>query len=350
MNDNDKEPFSPQGWLDWQLKDLDGYKDLNKLNRLLVSAEASINLNSERVKERAPLVAAGLINSERLDKCQDELEWALEVKALIEKEITDFPPLPVLPPAGSLEKISGVIEEVTFTKAMACFEAEAYSTMRDELERKRSRDNAGAAIAMIAQTLSDTAPHALINGGKAKKLKCLYVKGKIGGKPFSGWFGMTNIHVGDYIEMVVLPKNDNCIAYAIINTNERTVSLTPKCSRDGKLYTLPLFMVGSFLFMFLPFFIFGIFASGFRLWVLLWYFIFSTTFGIYMYKVNKRDFGPSCDLFKRIQYAFDSNKSWEFSKAAKKKKETNSYIPRTEGERNMPQLGGEYAREFFYYY
>jgi hypothetical protein len=346
----DKEPFSPQGWLDWQLKDLDGYKDLNKLNRLLVSAEASIDLNSERVKEQAPLVAAGLINSEQLDKFQDELEWALEVKVLIEKEIADFPPLPVLPPSGPLEKISGVIEEVTFTKAMACFEAEAYSTIRDELERKRNRDNAGAAIVMIAQTLSGAAPHALINDGNGNKLKCLYVKGKIGGKSFSGWFGMTNIQVGDYIEMVVLPNDGNHIAYAIVNTDERTVSLTPKCSRDGRLYSLPLSMAGSFLFMFLPFFIFGIFASNFRLWVLFWFFMFSTVFGIYVYKTNKRDFGPSCDLFKRIQYAFDSKQSWEFSKAAKEKKETNSYPPRTEGGRKMPQPGVEYACEFFYFY
>jgi hypothetical protein len=348
MSENTK--ISPQEWLDWQLRNLDGYKDLDELQSCLISSYAKIESSRQLIQKYTSSEFAGRYTREDVKRNEKRIAWAFELKTLIEKEIADFPPLPVLPPRGPLEKISGVIEEVTFIKAMACFEAEAYSTMRDELERKRNRDNAGAAIAMIAQTLSGTAPHALINDGNANKLKCLYVKGKIGGKSFSGWFGMTNIQVGDYIEMVVLPNDGNHIAYAIVNTDERTVSLTPKCSRDGRLYSLPLSMAGSFLFMFLPFFIFGIFASNFRLWVLFWFFMFSTVFGIYMYKTNKRDFGPSCDLFKRIQYAFDSKQSWEFSKAAKEKKETNSYPPRTEGGRKMPQPGGEYAREFFYFY
>ncbi|MCS2153236.1 hypothetical protein MUU49_11740 [Scandinavium goeteborgense] len=347
---SDKETFSPQGWLDWQLKSLDGYKDLDKLNRLLISAESTIDLDSGRVKQHAPLVAAGLLKSDQLDKYQDELEWALELKTLIEKEIADFPPLPVLPPPGPLEKISGVVEEVTLTKAMACFDAEAYSTMKDELERKRNRDNAGAAIAMVAQTLSGTAPHALINDGKANKLKCLYVKGKISGKSFSGWFGMTDITLGDYVEMAIMPKGDDHIAYAIVNPKQRTISLTPKCNRDGKLYSFHVSMLGSFLFMFFPFFIFGIFATDFRLWVLFWFVTFSTVFGVYMFKTNKRDYGPSCLLFQRIKETLDLKPELDFRKIMIQKKKDNAFTSRIDGERISPQIDSDYIYEYFYYY
>lgn len=349
----DKKPFSPQEWLDWQLKGLDGYKDLNKLNRLLISAEASISLNSERIEERAPLVAAGLIKSDDSDRYQERLEWALEVKALIEKEIADFPPLPVLPPSGPLEKISGVLEEVTFTKAMACFEAEAYSTMRDELERKRSSDNAGAAIVMVAQALSGTAPHALINDGKAKKLKCLYVKGKIGGKAFSGWFGMTNIRPGDFVEMAVVPSGDGYLAYAIANPEQRTISLTPGCNVNSateiKVRLLyPLFL----LIPFAPFFIFGdfLFASmsyATALAILM-------TYSITNYRRTKK---MKCELYESISDVLsDSAKNSrniliESRRIMLEKNSKDEIVQRKAGDIPMPQVDRhEFVWEFFYYY
>lgn len=350
---SDKEAFSPQGWLDWQLKSLDGYKDLDKLNRLLISAESTIDQNSGRVKEHALLVAAGLLKSEQLDKYQDELEWALELKTLIEKEIADFPPLPVLPPPGPLEKISGVVEEVTFTKAMACFDAEAYSTMKDELERKRNRDNAGAAITMIAQALSDTAPHALINDGKANKLKCLYVKGRISGKLFSGWFGMTNIRPGDFVEMAVVPSEDGYLAYAVTNPEQRTISLTPGCNTnvatETKLRMLyPLFL----LIPFLPFIIFGnlLFVS----------LAYATAFVILMmYSVVnfRRTKKMKCELYESISNVLsDSNASRnniliESRRITLEKDSNGEIVRRKEGDPPMPQVDKhEFVWEFFYYY
>ncbi|QCP58812.1 putative type VI secretion system effector [Pantoea sp. SO10] len=352
----DKEPFSPQEWLDWQLKGLDGYKDLNKLNRLLISAEASISLNSERIEERAPLVAAGLINSDDSDRYQDTLEWALEVKALIEKEIADFPPLPVLPPSGPLQKISGVIEEVTFTKAMACFEAEAYSTMRDELERKRRSDNAGAAIVMVAQALSGTAPHALINDGKAKMLKCLYVKGKIGGKAFSGWFGMTNIRPGDFVEMAVVSSEEGYLAYAVANPVSRIISVTPKCNEGSSENSFSLsFLV--FLGLLLIPFLFPFFLADAFFKTLICYIVSALLLSIGVFIKTQKERGSQYLLYEQLSLVLDLPKGIRSSlsiitaRKIKEKIAAGTYTPRHKSITPVPQRatqGGLY--EYFYYY
>lgn len=352
MNANSK--MSQREWLDWQLRGLDGYKDLDELQSCLISSHAKIEAADQNIQKYTSSVFAGMYNSEDIQRNEDRIEWAVELKTLIEKEIADFPPLPVLPPSGPLEKISGVIEEVTFTKAMACFEAEAYSTMRDEQERKRCSDNAGAAIVMVAQALSDTAPHALINDGKAKKLKCLYVKGKIGGKAFSGWFGMTNIRPGDFVEMAIVPSADGYLAYAIANPEQRTISFTPKCDMGYHTISLKQGMVIWLVFG-AVFYAIGLAADPSR-WLMTTIiyiamcFVMTNFINWRLRKENKdimRLYDETCDVFKLPEYKKTGFKGY----SKKKAKEVALAKEADIGDRViMPNQNVNHVYEYFYYY
>ncbi|WP_428943826.1 putative type VI secretion system effector [Pantoea sp. FN060301] len=270
------------------------------------------------------------------------------------EKIETFPPRPVLPPPAPLIKISGVIEEVEFTKAMACFEAEAYSTVRDELERKRQQDNIGALVAMTVQALAGTPPHAMINDGQPRKLKCLYVKGKIDGKLFSGWFGMTNIRPGDKVEMAVMPDGDGYLAYAIANPEQRTISFIPKCNSNGRIFSLPITLLGTFGMLFIPFFLAMLFAEGeIFWWVLFWYGVVATALGIGVYNSTKKERGVHFELYRRIVIALQlpGGDKYDLRNVNMKKRKENAYVARKDGDRPMPQSeSDEYVDEYFYYY
>ncbi|MGV3344948.1 putative type VI secretion system effector [Enterobacteriaceae bacterium LUAb1] len=272
------------------------------------------------------------------------------------EKIETFPPLPVLPPAAPLIKISGVIEEVTFTRAMACFEAEVYSTVRDKLERKRLRDNIGALVAMTAQALTGTPPHAMINEGKPSKLKCLYVKGKIDGKTFSGWFGMTDIRPGDRVEIAAAPVGDEYLAYAMINISRKTISVTPQCHSGKSSYPFNMVALICFLFVLvpflLPFFIAHVFVN-----TLCTYIAVSLSLSFIIYRQGQRRRKPFFELYGRISdvLAFPGGEKFDLlshsGKIARQKREEGQILPRTAGDVPMPQGGADdYVYEFFYYY
>ncbi|MFG6654891.1 putative type VI secretion system effector [Scandinavium sp. M-37] len=352
MNANTK--MSPQEWLDWQLRDFNGYKDLDELQSCLLSSHAKIEAARLNIQKYTSPEFAGMYNREDIQRNEDRIEWALELKTLIEKEIADFPPLPVLPPPGPLEKISGVVEEVTLTKAMACFDAEAYSTMKDELERKRNRDNAGAAIAMAAQTLSGTAPHALINDGKANKLKCLYIKGKVNGKLFSGWLGMTNIRSGDFAEMAVVPSGDGYLTYAVANPELRTISLTPKCDMGYNTISLKQGMV-IWLSFGAVFYAIGLAAAPSN-WIITTVLYIAMSFlmsHFIMWRLRKENryimrlYDETCDVFMIPEYKKTGFRGYS-KKKAKEVKLANG-TPRSENV-IMPNQNVNYVYEYFFYY
>ncbi|MGV3344949.1 putative type VI secretion system effector [Enterobacteriaceae bacterium LUAb1] len=264
------------------------------------------------------------------------------------EKIETFPPLPVLPPPSPLIKISGIIEEVTFTRAMACFEAEVYSTVRDELERKRQRDNIGALVAMTAQALTGTPPHAMINEGKPSKLKCLYVKGKIDGKTFSGWFGMTNIRPGDRVEIAAAPEGDEYLAYAIASPEQRTISVTPCCYHGSKTPSFFLYLI-TFICMTLPFLLIALWHdSTMMLTALTWYSGICFSASYLICRTSRKKDQPVSSLFENICVilGMSTPEKLDLDRLTRQKFKKNriTVIP----ERDMPaKINGE--RYFFYY-
>ena len=241
---------------------------------------------------------------------------------------------------------------------MACFDAEAYSTVQEELEQKRNRDNMGAVFAMLAQAMNDSPIHARVNDGKANKLKCLYVEGKVSGKSFSGWFGMTNIRVGDYVEMAVMSKGDRYLAYAIINTTLATISMTPKCCEGKSLHTFTYIALFSFFVVLIPFLYPLLYTSSFPK-ALCTYIIVSLGVSVGLYKKTYSKQGVHFELYGRIAKALNFPKGESFDllthagKISKKKREAGEIPPREEGQPPMPQgsvKGKNYHLEFFYYY
>lgn len=341
---NLRKKTTPDAWLDRQMSQLGEYKDVDELCKLFTSSQKTI------ISLKNTLDSTTKLSNKETNDVEHDLNWELRLSKLIYSEIEKFPPLPVLPPLAPLTKISGIIEEVKFRKAMACFDSTIYSTVRAEIEIKQQGDNIGASIAMIAQTMSDTIPHVLISDSGLNKKKCLYIEGKVDGKNFSGWFGMSNIRVGDYVEMSVMPDGDNNLAYAILTPELRTVSFTPKCNRDGKSMTLPLSILGVSIllsFIFLPLLIF---TSGASTGLFLCYVLSSCLLGFCVYKSNRRKNGPSYELFERIIESLDSISSKDITNAYRKKKKENNWTIRNEQDRPMPQMKIEYSNEYFYYY
>lgn len=341
---NLRKTTTPDAWLDRQISQLGEYKDIDELCKLFISSQKFI------ISFKNTLESTTKSSNKKINDVNYDLNWELRLSKLIYSEIKKSPPLPVLPPLAPLIKISGIVEEIKFRKAMACFDSTIYSTVQTELDMKRQSDNIGASIAMIAQTMSDTTPHALFNDGGLNKKKCFYIEGKVGGKNFSGWFGMSNIRIGDYVEMSVMPDGDNNLAYAILTPELRTVSFTPKCNRDGKSMTLPLSILGVFIllsFIFLPLLIF---TSGASVGLLLCYILSSSLLGFCVYKSDKRKNGPSYELFERIIESLGTINPKDLTNAYRKKKKENNWTIRNEQDRPMPQIKTEYSDEYFYYY
>lgn len=152
-----------------------------------------------------------------------------EQKKRLEAKIDSFPPLPVLPPPEPLIKISGTIDEITYTKALACFDVGAYTTMQEQLERKRRRDSIGTSAAMVAQVLAGSAPHVGKTDNVWQRDKSVYVQGKIDGKPFAGWVETADVQPGEQVMMAAVPDGDGYMIYAIAAPEKNIVYLPPKC-------------------------------------------------------------------------------------------------------------------------
>ncbi|MFU0920978.1 putative type VI secretion system effector [Kluyvera sichuanensis] len=343
-----------QEWMDRHLAETQGYCDIDDFLESLVFCDSSIEWNTKNVEKYTALVGTDPHAQDYIQESSDALAWSIALKKRLEEEIARFPPLPVLPPPEPLVKISGVVEEVTFTKGMICFDAEVYSTVRDELERKRQRDNIGGLVAMTAQALAGSQPHAMFNSGELKKQKSIHVKGKIDGKSFSGWFGMTDIRPGDRVEMAAMPDGDNYLIYAIINVSRGTISVTPQCTIGKSAFPPHLLILFSFLFLlivFIPAFMGFEFVP-----TLVVYIATSLAFsaGIHNQIMNRR--GPRFALYAQIAEALEFPGGEKFrllqhsGKISKPKREAGDIQIRKEGDVPVPQgwVNG-YSHEFFYY-
>jgi hypothetical protein len=136
------------------------------------------------------------------------------------------PPPPVLPPYGPLEKISGRLESFSYERFREFFDVEAYraNSLPGITDEQRGAA-AAAAIAAGSPGLGVT----IMADSEAENNSAEYVQGLINGKPFRGWVGVTRLHAGDEVDMIVEWQHDHYEVYAIALPEERIVSLCPKC-------------------------------------------------------------------------------------------------------------------------
>ncbi|MBD2781776.1 putative type VI secretion system effector [Xenorhabdus szentirmaii] len=154
-------------------------------------------------------------------------------------------------------KIEGKIEELEIQYIKNYFDDRAYTTVKYERDRKIE-----ISLTMILMALGNFASAASLNKFENRKMNVSsFVKGKINGKPFYGWLGKTVIKENDYVEMVVIEK-DNCyIAYAITLPEKRLIMITPECEY-GRYYMVKLSVLGSIILGLIPFFFIALFSIG----------------------------------------------------------------------------------------
>ena len=225
-----------------------------------------------------------------------------EQKKRLEAKIDSFPPLPVLPPPEPLIKISGTVDEITCTKALACFDVGAYTTMREQLERKRNRDNIGTSVAMVAQVLAGSAPHVGKTDNVWQRDKSVYVQGKIDGKPFAGWVETVDVQPGEQVMMAAVPDGDGYMIYAIAVPEKNIVYLPPKCRRSKKsgIISDNIRAISMMHVVLSPFFIIILFMSKEFLNSFIFIFIASLFLGpIIKYRIDRRE-GPYWAFFQKI--------------------------------------------------
>ncbi|KEY59304.1 putative type VI secretion system effector [Serratia sp. DD3] len=279
------------------------YKCFQDLEHDNVGLEVSIKIDNESLTKCESSGNQSEYNSKRIIELKSQITIAMEYINKIEEEMKNFPPFPELPPKKKLIKISGILEEVSFKKVIGYFEYTEYSTEKQRAEEKLKRDNSGAVlVAVLSAFANSTAPN-LLKDGKKKEYRCIYVKGKIGGKSFSGWLNKTDIQVGDYLEMAVMPDGGEYKMYAVANPQQQTISTTPGCSAGSRCFTLIGIMkivaiIFSFIILLPP-----IFASlTLKEWgyALLIYGALTGIISIIVYYISVKEERAPGDLFERI--------------------------------------------------
>ncbi|KEY59309.1 putative type VI secretion system effector [Serratia sp. DD3] len=287
------------------------YKDFVSLKRSFEHLEIYIKNRIEQISQydntpHQPKDAESAKNiAERvyIDDVRVRLGRAQQYLKQVGEERDNFPAQPELPPTQPLIKISGILEEISFKKVIGYFAYTEYSTEKQRAEEKLKRDNSGAVlVAVLSAFANSTAPN-LLKDGKKKEYQCLYVKGKIGGKSFSGWLNKTDIKVGDYLEMAVMPDGDEYKMYAVANPEQQTISTTPGCSTGSRWFTvkslIKMSTIPSAVLILLP----SSFASPtLEQWVhiFFFYFLVAGSFFIYTYRSLINEYRAPGDLFERI--------------------------------------------------
>ena len=238
----------------------DEYMDIMRLMDDLSTVNIKIKVRKTSIYKRSKSEHKTKVDEDYIASTGEEVTHLEELKKRLEAKIDSFPPGPELPPPAPLIKVSGIIDEITYTKALACFDVGAYTTMREQLERKRNRDNIGTSVAMVAQVLTGSAPHVGKTDNVWQRDNSVYVQGKIDGKPFAGWVETADVQPGEQVMMAAVPDDDGYMIYAIAVPNRKDVFIPPKCRsgegwRGYKAYILVCSMFLS------PFFIWGILAS-----------------------------------------------------------------------------------------
>jgi len=279
----------------------------------------------------------------------------------VEAEKNSVPPLPELPPTKPLIKISGIVEELSVKKVIGYFDFSEYSTEKARAEEKIKRDNEGASLLLLLQFFAGDAPHARFNDGKRKESRCIYVEGKVDGKLFSGWLKQTNIQVGDYVEMAVIPQGNEYKTYAITKPQDGIISITPKCQAGSKsvffkdVLKATAMVLGCMLICIIVIAFFAIRNFEGFLYVILFYCISTLLVSFFVHRELKKENYVTGDLFERICLALNipNGKKLELDRYSKEKikimKEKGEWIANAKNNISYPQISKEGNFEIYYY-
>ena len=187
------------------------------------------------------------------------------------------------------------------------------------------------------------------------KVNCLYTKGKINGKTFSGWFGMTDIRPGDSVEMAVAPNDDSYLVYAIASPERRTVSFVPGCDIGTKTVNMKQGIV-IWLVLGLLAYIPGIWGNthGWLTATLFYFAVCILMAYITLYQIRRKNksimvlFDEICDV---LMPEHKNQGLRSFSKRkAKELKLRGQQSNADDVQRPVPNQSSNYIEEYFFYY
>ncbi|MBF7958159.1 putative type VI secretion system effector [Rahnella victoriana] len=286
------------------------YRDLERLEVSLDCLDIYIEHRSEKINkyDDMPSPPEEVSSSEAykrmfINEMRLSIIRAKKYLKQVQAEINYFPAPPELPPTKPLIKISGIVEELSVKKVIGYFDFSEYSTEKARAEEKINRDNEGASLLLLLQFFAGDAPHARFNDGKRKESQCIYVKGKVNGKLFSGWLKQTNIQVGDYVEMAAMPEDDGFKIYAAAKPQLETISVTTGCYAGKNRFSIRYVIKGTGIFFFFMVFIYASFASlSLEEWgyAVLIYLSLTGGFSFFLFRGLNNDARAPGDLFERI--------------------------------------------------
>ncbi|MBF7958160.1 putative type VI secretion system effector [Rahnella victoriana] len=287
------------------------FKDLDRLEGCFNSLDIYIENRSKKIKDYDEMIHSGSQEessakvSKRvfIEETRLSIIRARKYLKQVQAEINSFPAPPELPPTKPLIKISGIVEELSVKKVIGYFDFSEYSTEKVRAEEKIKRDNEGASLLLLLQFFAGDAPHARFNDGKRKESQCIYVKGKVNGKLFSGWLKQTNIQVGDYVEMAAMPEDDGFKIYAAAKPQLETISVTTGCYAGKNRFSIRYVIKGTGIFFFFMVFIYASFASlSLEEWgyAVLIYLSLTGGFSFFLFRGLNNDARAPGDLFERI--------------------------------------------------
>ena len=287
------------------------FKDLDRLEGCFNSLDIYIENRSKKIKDYDEMIlsssqeesSAKVSKRVFIEETRLSIIRAKKYLKQVQAEINSFPAPPELPPTKPLIKISGIVEELSVKKVIGYFDFSEYSTEKARAEKKIKRDNEGASLLLLLQFFAGDAPHARFNDGRRKESQCIYVKGKVDGKLFSGWLKQTNIQVGDYVEMAAMPEDDGFKIYAATKPQLETISVTTGCYAGKNRFSIRYVIKGTGIFFFFMVFIYASFASlSLEEWgyAVLIYLSLTGGFSFFLFLGLNNDARAPGDLFERI--------------------------------------------------
>ncbi|WP_313105187.1 putative type VI secretion system effector [Pseudescherichia vulneris] len=292
------------------------------------------------------------LSARYIDGIRAEIASLEEKIPKLETILVTEPPLPELPPRQPLFKVSGVLEEFSVQKVIGYFTAREYAP--EEFAREEASDQVGSLLLAIT---GNAAGSAVTGQSKVRQDdRCDFVRGKINGVLFHGWLGKTHVRVGDYVEMVVMNKDEHYLVYAIMFPALRTLSITPRCRcgreadiRFGLTYGMPV-LASIFLIMLIVFFFQGMDWKGLAICAAMFGAILLVVFGYAAWKI-KRQPGPVFLLAENIfsTLGFANPQYVDLRTLTKVRiKELSSGSPSLT-DRDLPSRCSAWVNYFYYY-
>ncbi|AXG44452.1 hypothetical protein GPY51_13075 [Photorhabdus laumondii subsp. laumondii] len=213
--------------------------DFDEIKRQRSSLDTWIEVNLDWI----------ISHPESKEESEKEIEKTKEKIPELDAILAKEPPPPELPPGKPLIKVSGVLEEFETLCVKGYFTEREYDPVA--FARQEERELYGGLLMSLAGNTSGSNSQTNVRWGDV----CDFVRGKINGVPFHGWFGFTSAKVGDYVELAAIEQEGNYVVYAIAHPELRVVSMTPRCDQgihaDAKEQIFGTFCIfGGFLLIF----------------------------------------------------------------------------------------------------